>query len=295
MRKTETVKANKCVDERRIEMKRVFKSRFLVSAVITALLCSLVTLFTVEAPSSAETAATPLAPTLNAAVTPMPADDFLPPDFAKSEAEGIAKFAALLSEYKDQFGTLRTDARPDPKQITAVESKLKNLKSLFPQFQSNARAVVTKLKNARKWTSELDSYFEVVAPKHNASPEFLEVVKAGGGFRSTLEKSIASLGKFSVELDQDQAVLNEIRTKKVSWLNWFDSLLIPTAHASIGQFSCDTCLTLLIAMEISCGLFHATGCAATSAAYFAGGCTRSACRHPVAKLASEPKLNLPSM
>jgi hypothetical protein len=278
-----------------MKMKRVFESRGFVSTLVAALLCSLVALFSAGVPILADDAAVRTAPIPNETAEPVLADDFLPPDFANSEVEGIAKFTSLLSEYKDQFGTLRTDARPDPKQITAVESKLKNLKSLFPQFQSNARAVVTKLKNARKWTSELDSYFEVVAPKHNASPEFLEVVKAGGGFRSTLEKSIASLGKFSVELDQDQAVLNEIRTKKVSWLNWFDSLLIPTAHASIGQFSCDTCLTLLIAMEISCGLFHVTGCAATSAAYFAGGCTRSACRHPVAKLASEPKLNLPSM
>jgi len=210
---------------------------------------------------------------------------FVPPDLVKVEAQSIDKFATLVVEYRKQFEPLRNDASPDPRQIIAVESKLKNLKTLFPQFQSSARAVVTKLKNAGKWTGELDSFFETAAAKRNVSTEFIDFVKASGGFRKSFENAIVSLGGFSDELDRDETALREIKNKKVGWLNSTETLFILTGYASALQLSCNTCLTLFVALELcSVTLFLAPGCSTVAAAYLGGRCFRSECRNFAARL-----------
>lgn len=279
------------INERIIRMKKTLNSRALVIGLTIALLCLVLGPFGVGAPTFAEKEAPATTLSINDPAITRTANDqpFLPADFAKSEAESINKFGLQVIDYRDHFETVSNATSPDATQLAAVERKLNDLKTKFPRFQSDARSLVTKLKSAGKWTKELDSYFEAAAAK-NAPPEFLDQVKAEGGLRSALDKQIAALHKFSDELDRDSLRLRDLKTRKVSWLHWADSLLVSTAHARIGRLSCDTCLTVFIVMATSCGLFLSTAvCAASSAAYLAGGCARSACQS--ARLTVEPRPN----
>ncbi len=263
-------------------MSKMFRSRIVVTILIAALLSALNVFFAGETSTSAGRSFSSLR---HVAPTATIKDDFLPADFAKSEVEGIGKFVPLLLDYKNHLDTARNNANPNAKQLGELESQLKTLRSSFPQFQNNARAVITKLKNAHKWTSELDTYFETVAARKNLDPQFVDLVKSGGGFRSSLEKSIGSLGRVVAELDRDEAAIKELKAKKISWLNWLESFGIPAANAAAFQLSCDTCLTIFVHLEI-CALvaFLPPGCGAAATAYGLGRCARSECRNFSAQL-----------
>src|SRR2546423_9037490 len=101
-------------------MKKRFSFRTLILTLITALLYSAMPFF--------------------ASATPSWSDDkpFISPDLARTEAENMNRFAALVRGFYDQLDTLRKASKPDPRQVAAAENKLRDIKSQLSGFQNDA-------------------------------------------------------------------------------------------------------------------------------------------------------------
>jgi len=229
-------------------MKKLFKSKTLIAA----LLCSVTSLFGVGAPALAGNEAPPVLADGEAATSMLTDDNpFVPPDLLRNEVEAMQRFATPLIEYMNRFGAVTGAVRPDPKRITEVETKLNDQRSRFPEFQRNAQAVVTKLKNANKWTDELDAFFEVAAKRKNAPSEFIAFVKNRGGFRRVFEKSVSSFHLVSSQFEDDEASLKEARSRKVSLLNWANSFVVSSAYAPPKlNIPCNYCIALIPTLAV---------------------------------------------
>lgn len=216
-------------------MKQVFKSRVVVSTLLAALLFTRLSLG-VGAPTLAENEALP-APAEYPVETISSSEDkpFVPPELLKNEVESMNSYTTLLLEYRKQFDTVTESKNPDSKQIAALESKIRDLRSQIPKRQIDAGAAVTKLKNAGKYSKELDDYFEANAGKRGVPREYVEFVKKNGGARSAIDKGLASLARLSVAFDEDGEVLAELKSKKVGWLQQLESLVVQSAHAKLSK------------------------------------------------------------
>ena len=229
-------------------MKQVSNFRAVASTSLAALLFIELSFFGVGAPTSAENEAMPPTPAEHAAeaISSTGDDPYASPDLLKNEAESMNKFGLLFADYLKQFEAVTDSKNPDPSRIAALESKLRDLRSRLPKFQSDARSFAAKLKGAGKWTKELDDYFEAAATRKGAPRESVEFVRKNGGARSLIEKGISSSAHLSAALDQDEKDLAELKGRKVSVLERIESLVVQSAHAGFSLSragNCAGCLT----------------------------------------------------
>ena len=171
-----------------------------------------------------------------------------PFEMARSEAEGITRFAQAFHDYDVDFQALKKKPRATVAEIAGVEKKANSVRIGISDYRQNLNAFISKLKGAGKWTSEFDSHFEEMAAKSGYSQALISEVKGAGGARATLEKGLAQIGDFSMEIEQD---LKEIRGRG-SKASWFHGNLIQEAQAITGTLTCSVYRITIITCTSIC-------------------------------------------
>jgi hypothetical protein len=70
-------------------------------------------------------------------------------------------------------------------------------------MQNALRTTVSKLRNAGKWTPELDAFIDEQMRKGGASPPALQLIARQGGFRAAVQEASTAIGRLAAEIDDD--------------------------------------------------------------------------------------------
>lgn len=150
----------------------------------------------------------PLAALANAKTTP--------PAASKQDRrflEIVIRYGGLGIKYIGDCGDVLEQQPPSGQRLRQCLTISEQLRDQFNEFLESSDALVRKIKNAGKWTNELDEKFNNEAARNGVDAETIRLVKQAGGFRAFYEKSItqlkASRGEFDREVKELEAAIRK--------------------------------------------------------------------------------------
>ena len=126
---------------------------------------------------------------------------FLPRDFASQETAALDSFGKSLKDFSDKLKAVDGSARPSSQQIDELESKANSLKGKVSAFKNSMERYIQKVKDAGKFTPELDSFIEAELSK-SGKTELVQAIRSSGGARAALQKSASESNKVTEGVDE---------------------------------------------------------------------------------------------
>lgn len=122
-------------------------------------------------------------------------DRYVDPSLIRSEVNGMGEYVGRLENYiRDCEESTRASKLTNDELAQCIE-KLKEISRQLPGFVRNGENIVAKIKNANKWSRELDEDFEKNAAKRGVDAANINEAKRQGGLRQSYDKGLRSVSE----------------------------------------------------------------------------------------------------
>lgn len=193
------------------------------------------------------------------------ADDkpHVPPSLVKTESDTILQFGKKFGEYfAADCDSLVEEARPNGQQLKRCLTLIKELRDKFGAFNQAVNSFPGKIKNAGKWTKELDEDFAQNAVKRGANSAIVDEANRNGGLRNFYEKNLGALNRLKVEMDAEIKTLENLQLKTALSRNLFGELLFVKASSqrnAAAFLSCKNLAVKYVVYVLGMGVFGTGG------------------------------------
>ena len=188
---------------------------------------------------------------------------YIPPSLVKSESYAMAQFGKIFGKYEQaDCESLLSDAQPNGQRLKQCLTITKEMRDKFSSFTQAVGSFSSKIKNADKWTKELDEDFAQTAVKRGIDSKFVNSVKQSGGFRSFYEKNLGTLNQLKGELDEEIKTLEKLQSKSVaeersSFAPFF--VAVSYKRGAAASLSCKSLAVKMVVAYLAFGLWGTGG------------------------------------
>lgn len=141
---------------------------------------------------------------------------YVPASLIKIELKAVTEYTNELSKYATDCDSLKDSSRLSGEKLKQCLTILKGLRDKFGGFRKNSESVISKIKNANKWTKEFDDDFEKNAVKRGGDAASVNEVKNAGGLREFFQKIVRDFDKDKRDLDTEIKELEAMLEKSAS-------------------------------------------------------------------------------
>lgn len=193
------------------------------------------------------------------------ADDkpFVPPSLVKTETDIMLQFGKKFGEYfAADCDSLINEARPDGQRLKKCLTITRDLRDRFGAFSQAVNSLPGKVKNAGKWTKELDEDFAQNAVKRGVNSAIVDEANRNGGVRVFYEKNLGALNRLKSEMEAEIKTMESLQSKAVSDRNSFgESLFVKAAsrRRAAAFLSCKNLAVKYVAYVVGMGVFGTGG------------------------------------
>lgn len=125
----------------------------------------------------------------------------------------VVQYDQLAAKYLTDCDNWDVDSRVSGEKLKRCLTVAKELRDKFDTFLQKLESQITKIKNAKKWTRQLDEAFEKNAAKLGVQSTVISRIKDKGGFRAYYDKSIIQAKppktEFAAEIEALEAAIQK--------------------------------------------------------------------------------------
>lgn len=137
------------------------------------------------------------------------------------KSDALVKYGQLVAKYFADCNDLDKQERPSGEKLKRCLMIAKELRDRFTEFTSTLETLVKNIKNAKKWTKELDEQFNKEAAKFKIDAETIDNIRQAGGVRAFYQENLNVLKAFKGDLDIEVKNLETKIQKNASTQNQF--------------------------------------------------------------------------